>query len=210
MIDNNQTTIWAMRHGPTTWNVEKRIQGNVDTDIIPEKLNAYFQQLGVEILPQPDVIVLSEMKRATQTANALQAYRHWPEIPLHKDVRLNERGWGILEGIPTSEARQRMLQEPDLRIGFPIPKNLQDVAKLWDTDGYKVKGGESIDEVAQRVKTAFSEIEKRYIGKKILFISHAGVLISLGLDHHMITQFTITENNKGRIVMSDINNLGKK
>ena len=204
-----RTTIWVMRHGPTTWNKEGRIQGNVETDILEGQIIPYFQKLGVEVIPQPEIILLSALKRARQTAEALISFRQWSEIPLVTDARLNERRWGIFEGMLTSTAREKIFREQAFHKGFPVPNNLEDATKLWDTKGYKVKGGEAIDEVALRVKPALAEIVKKYAGKKILFISHAGVLISLGLNPHVITRFTITVND-GEIVLRDIETVGKK
>lgn len=176
-----------MRHSPTTWNLNKRIQGNVETDIVEEAIEPYFEKINAEKIPRPDAIIVSALKRTTQTANALIQYRKWPMIPIHQDVRFNERQWGIFEGVPIAEAWERFQNDPQIRSAFPD-------AKDWDEKDFKVEGGESIEEVAERVKPALIDVSKKYEGMKILFVLHAGVLVSLGLDYHKIHFGMLTAN----------------
>lgn len=180
------TTLWTMRHGPTTWNVEKRIQGNVETDIRLDKINEYFEKIGASKLPQPDVIIVTGLSRTEQTAKALIKYRNWIDIPIQKDSRLNERKWGIFEGMLIEEARIRFVSDPEIRKEFPDVTN-------WDEPHFKVSGGESIADVGQRVKPAFLNIAKQFKGKTILTILHAGVLVSLGLEFTKITKCFLTQ-----------------
>lgn len=180
------TTLWTMRHGPTTWNVEKRIQGNVETEIRLDKIEAYFEQIAATNLPQPDIIIVTGLSRTEQTAKALMKYRDWIDIPIHKDPRLNERKWGIFEGVLIDEARKRFETDPEIRKEFP------DVTD-WDEPDFKVSGGESIAEVGQRIKPAFADIAKQFNGKNILTILHAGVLVALGLEFTKITECFLTQ-----------------
>jgi broad specificity phosphatase PhoE len=179
--DKTTPHVWAMRHGPTTWNVEKRIQGNVETDIRPDKIEEYLTSINAASIPQPDIIFISELKRTEQTAKALQQYNHWQDIPLYKDKRLNERKWGIFEGMLIAEAREKFENDPSIRKQFP---NVKD----WDEPDFKVEGGESIAEVGARAIPAVREVFATYKDKKILFILHAGVLVSLGLDFTKISR----------------------
>lgn len=186
------TTLWTMRHGPTIWNVEKRIQGNVETDIRPDKIESYFEQIAAKTLPRPDIIIVTGLSRTEQTAKALIKYRNWANIPIHKDPRLNERKWGIFEGVLIEEARKRFETDPDIREDFP------DVTD-WDEPDFKVSGGESIAEVGQRVKPAFTDIAKQFEGKNILTILHAGVLVSLGLEFTKITECFLTQEGELKV-----------
>lgn len=186
MVDS-LTRVWLVRHGPTTWNIERRIQGNVETDIRQDRIEEYFDRIGALSLPQPDVIIVSGLKRTEQTAKALIKYNSWTEITIEKNPQLNERKWGIFEGMPIDEARERFENDPKIRKDFPN-------AKDWDEPDFKVDGGESIAEVANRVQPVFSEVVKKYSGKKILFVLHAGVLVSLGLEFDQITECILLHN----------------
>lgn len=194
---NLKTTLYILRHGPTSWNVEGRIQGNVDIDILPDRIDGYLQKVGAESLPCPDAFVVSGLKRTEQTARAILAYRQWNEgIPVYKDERLNERRWGIFEGVSDREARQRARLDPELRKEFPKIQTEEDVDTAWETY-FKAPGGESIPEVAARVLPVLQEITDRFTGKKIIVVLHAGVLISLGLDLNGISEChpSVTDQN---------------
>ncbi|MBA3723714.1 MAG: histidine phosphatase family protein [Candidatus Levybacteria bacterium] len=187
------TTVYAMRHGPTTWNLQKRIQGNVETDIVIDEIDSYFDRIHAEALPEPDLVVISDLKRTEQTAKALYRYRNWRNLVLQKRKKLNERRWGILEGAKIEDAKQQLFDNAAIRLEYPAIQTVEDVGKVWDSDNFVVDGGESIRDVRQRVKVVVNEIVKEYNGKTILFIVHAGVLVSLGLDYQKISRITVNK-----------------
>ncbi len=189
-IKNKPSTIlFAMRHGPTTWNLEKRIQGNVETDIVKDAIKPYFQRIKAAKISQPDVIIVSGLKRTTQTAKELIKYNNWTDIAIFIDKDFNERKWGIFEGLSIEAAQDRFFSDPAIKKDFPN-------AKDWDDGTFKVANGESMNEVAQRVKPALLRALKKYRGKTILLVLHAGVLVSLGLDFQKISRMDFTYEGK--------------
>lgn len=187
--------IIAVRHGRTTWNTERRNQGNVDTDTIEELMIPYLENLGIRNLKQPDYFLLSKLRRTHQTAKAIERLMGWSEIPTIVDGRLNERGWGVAEGLIYEDAHEKALTDPLVRELFPGIKTVEEVRALWDSPSFRLTGGESLEQVAARVKPAIFEHAAARPGEEGLMVSHIGVLLSLGLDPHTISSFEVDKVN---------------
>jgi probable phosphoglycerate mutase len=87
-----------LRHGPTEWNVQGRIQGHTDIALS----NAGLARMAALRLPfAPVRIYASPMLRARQTAQALGL-----ENPV-LDARLMEQNWGAWEGLTRDEILSR-------------------------------------------------------------------------------------------------------
>jgi len=92
------------RHGQTTWNAERRFQGQSD---IPLDATGQAQaQRAARLLAglRPDMIVSSDLSRAANTAAPL-ARLTGPDVILDKDLR--ERHGGQWEGLTDTEIRAR-------------------------------------------------------------------------------------------------------
>jgi broad specificity phosphatase PhoE len=92
------------RHGQTTWNAERRFQGQSD---IPLDATGEAQaQRAARLLAglRPDMIVSSDLSRAASTAAPL-ARLTGLDVILDKDLR--ERHGGAWEGLTDAEIRQR-------------------------------------------------------------------------------------------------------
>jgi broad specificity phosphatase PhoE len=94
--------IW--RHGNTEWNAGNRVQGQTD---VP--LNALGRQQAIdaaELLSKmrPDVIVASDLHRASDTAAALATITG---LPVTYDKRLRERYFGAWQGLTMTEVADR-------------------------------------------------------------------------------------------------------
>jgi broad specificity phosphatase PhoE len=92
------------RHGQTTFNAERRFQGQSD---VP--LNATGLEQAAEAAPylaalRPDAIFSSDLSRAASTAAALAQLTGLP-VQLEKDLR--ERGGGSWEGLTSTEIREQ-------------------------------------------------------------------------------------------------------
>jgi broad specificity phosphatase PhoE len=98
--------IYLVRHGETRFNVERRLQGSLDSALTPRgeaqahALGALLRSLipGAETLP----IVSSPQPRAMTTAKAVRAALGFAE-PLWIDPRLREFAMGSWEGLTTDE-----------------------------------------------------------------------------------------------------------
>ncbi|MGE5291561.1 MAG: histidine phosphatase family protein [Micromonosporaceae bacterium] len=92
------------RHGQTIWNVEKRFQGQ--SDIPLDEIGVRQAERAARLLAglQPDVIVSSDLQRATRTAAPLSRITGLPVIA---DKDLRERYGGEWEGLTDSQIRER-------------------------------------------------------------------------------------------------------
>ena len=87
------TRIIAIRHGETDWNVDNRIQGQLDVAL---NMTGLLQAGRVaQALADEDIqaVYASDLLRAWQTANAIA---HATNSPLSADTGLRERGFGAV------------------------------------------------------------------------------------------------------------------
>lgn len=155
------TRLCLIRHGETTWNAERRLQGHTD---IPLNAKGELQarQMAQALKNAKitfDVLYTSDLKRAADTADAIvQLFA----VKAQVDSTLRERHFGALQGLAISEAP---LLRPDI-----WPAHIS-----RDLD-HELEGGESIQQLALRVQTFLDRIQKQYAGKTILVVSHGGTL----------------------------------
>jgi glucosyl-3-phosphoglycerate phosphatase len=96
------------RHGQTTWNAERRFQGQ--SDIPLDETGQAQAERAARLLAAlgPDLIVSSDLIRAASTAAALSRLTGL-EVTLDKDLR--ERHGGCWEGLTDTEIRERYPEE---------------------------------------------------------------------------------------------------
>ncbi|HEX4508746.1 MAG TPA: histidine phosphatase family protein [Burkholderiaceae bacterium] len=153
------TRIIAVRHGETAWNVEARLQGQLD---IP--LNAHGQaqaQRTARSLAEdrPDVVVSSDLERARATACAIAEFNR---CPLVLDEGLRERGFGRFEGMTHHEIAERWPEE----------------SRRWrsrDPD-FAPGDGESLRVFYERCVEATLRIAQAWAGRTVVLVAHGGVL----------------------------------
>jgi glucosyl-3-phosphoglycerate phosphatase len=92
------------RHGQTVWNAEHRFQGQTDIPLDPTGLAQAERAARLLASLQPDLIVASDLTRATSTAAPL-ARLTGLDVNLDKDLR--ERHGGAWEGLTDTEIRER-------------------------------------------------------------------------------------------------------
>ena len=144
-----------LRHGPTDWNTQGRVQGSVDTPLSEDgktKMAALLAPEGFDHV----IVYCSPKLRARQTAVCLGLKN------VHLDARLVEQNWGEWEGLTRAEMLARDGEDAFVRAG-----SKQGAA-------FRPPGGESTGELHARVKDFFAAIASR--GEDAIAISHAGVL----------------------------------
>jgi len=147
------------RHGETTWNAEGRYQGTSDVPL-SSRGEAQAQALACRLAREGfDVVYASDLQRAWQTAEAIAA-RHGLEVC--PEPRLREIAFGDWEGLTYDEIQQR----------YP------DAVAAWGGDPVTVRppGGESLAEVAARVRGVLADIASRHKGGSVLLVAHGGTL----------------------------------
>ena len=155
------TRFCLVRHGETNWNAERRLQGHTDIHLNTRGL-AQAEQMAralKKINLQFDVLYTSDLHRAAKTAQAIEQLF---QISAIADKSLRERHLGALQGLTTDEAPH---SEPDLWVSH-LNRDIHQ----------ELRGGESIQQFSDRIKTALEHIRERYQGKTILLVSHGGAL----------------------------------
>ncbi len=161
MNDHSLTRFGLIRHARTEWNLEKRIQGQLDSPVAPEG-EKQAEKWGHILEPfNWDRILSSDTGRALKTAELINETLH---IPIQSEPRLREQDWGLWTGKTVAQLRQetpRLLAEQE--------------ANGW---GFCPPGGEVLETLWQRSRQALLESAGRWPGMKILVITHAGVIKS--------------------------------
>ena len=148
------TRIALLRHFPTAWNRERRLQGQAD---IPLSEDARTQLTGLH-MPAPwdrARIVASPLIRAAETARLLSGGR-----AIALDARLVEISWGDWEG----RLAEELLADP--HIGFRPTHE-------WTGDD-RAPGGESPDEALTRALPTLAEIASA--GSDTVVVTHKALM----------------------------------
>ncbi|MDO4458527.1 MAG: histidine phosphatase family protein [Clostridia bacterium] len=159
---------YITRHGETEWNAQNRICGRTDIPLT-EKGLAQAHELGRRMKNEgkiPDLMVVSPMIRARQTAEAIR--EEIGEVEMIIDERIIEQNYGIYEGMDRGTE------------GFLRNKSQFAV---------KYPGGESQIQVAARGYNLIDELREKYPNRNIQLICHGGVCRILS------TYFTDTDND---------------
>jgi 2,3-bisphosphoglycerate-dependent phosphoglycerate mutase len=167
----NETTLIVVRHGETMWNREKRMQGTTDSQL-SDVGRAQAQALGRRLASHGfTALYTSDLSRARDTARAIAEHtRRDPVV----EARLQERRFGIFEGLTADEIKSRYPEEH---------------ARFASRDpDYEVPGGECARAFTQRVLGCLCEIAGRHDGEEVVVVTHGLVLDTLyraahGLDH---------------------------
>ena len=153
------TRLIVLRHGETAWNVDTRIQGQLDIG-----LNAtgarQAQQLGAALADETVAAVYaSDLSRAWDTARAVAASLG---LEVVAEPRLRERAFGQFEG----------------RTFADIEANSPDEARRWRTRDpeFAPEGGESLIVFRQRVTAVAAELAARHPGDQVVLVAHGGVM----------------------------------
>ena len=149
------TQVYLIRHAEAEGNLYRRIQGWYD-GLITENGHRQIQALQARFRDIPiDAVYSSDLTRTMTTAGAVYKPKN---LPLFTDVALREVHMGWWEDRPWAEIR-RMDQAEFRQFRAASPD-------------WKVSGGESFDEVRQRVGRALQKLALRHDGQTIAVFSH--------------------------------------
>lgn len=153
------TRFCFVRHGETDWNVELRMQGQIDLAL---NANGEAQALAVGRYfagRQASVLFSSDLLRARQTAQpAAEALN----LPMNLSAELRERHFGRCEGLTFDE----------IKVRYP-----EEVAAIVNRDpDYVSPGGESRRQHERRILACVDRLAKAYLGRTVVVVTHGGVL----------------------------------
>ena len=158
--------MYIIRHGQTTWNARKCLQGRSDVDL--NENGIYLAELTGKALRDVtfDMAFTSPLIRAKHTAQCILAGR---EVPIIEDERLIEISFGIYEGCCYAEENRQVPQQW-IENFFHAPQ-----------DYVAAPGGESLDDVEKRTRDFMEDIcsRKELQDKTILVSTHGCALRGL-------------------------------
>jgi probable phosphoglycerate mutase len=149
----------AVRHGETAWNVDTRIQGQLDIGLNATGL--WQAQRAGQALAEERIgaIYASDLSRAWQTAEEI-AKPHG--LTVQAEPGLRERAFGRFEGMSFAE----------------IEATLPEDARRWrerDPE-FEPEGGESLLVFRDRVTRVAAELAARHPGELVTLVAHGGVM----------------------------------
>lgn len=157
------TDVLIIRHGQTAWNRLKRLQGHSDVPLNDEG-RRQAAVLAALLRHEPlDAVFSSDLARARQTAEEIA---RWHRFPVQLDPSLRERCYGACEGMMAED----------------IKKTYPESYKAWyaaDPDHFFPDGErktESPRQFHQRASDAIRRLAADHPGKKIVLVTHFGVI----------------------------------
>ncbi len=151
-------TYFVMRHGQAQSNINDAMDGTgrPDNHVTEEgRKKIHAAALKLKKRTSLDLIIVSPFLRTRETAKIVQQVYGLPESAVLVDDRLHELNFGPFEGKMLAEwsnffgsLRERFFKAPE--------------------------GAESFLDVRRRAGELLFEIERRYVGKKILIVTHKG------------------------------------
>ena len=202
-----------IRHGQSTWNLEKRFTGWVDVDLTEkgkleaEKAGSMIRKRNIRI----EFYYSSLQLRANKTLKIIQEI-----LKDKKDYKrawqLNERHYGVLTGLNKVEMGKKLGEDKvhELRRSWdvkPEPLSKKSPYHPINIETYKdipkeiIPDTESLKDTYERVLKYFkNEIEEKLIKKNILISAHGNSIRALckyllNLDNNKISKLEIPTGN---------------
>lgn len=154
-----------VRHGETTWNRDKRIQGWAPTGLT-DRGRTQAEKTGQAIAESYDLdsAVVSDLRRCCETAeNLLEPF----DVSVEQDSRWRERDFGVCQGLHYDEFGS---QFPE----YSISKSGEDALDR------RPERGESVYDMRDRVVAAWTDlVESAGTDDTILVVTHGGPLVVL-------------------------------
>ncbi len=160
----SNTRIYFVRHGETDWNVQKRFQGQVDTDLNDngrQQAHAIAQRLaGLD--EDFRALYSSPQKRAIQTAASIAATLG---LAAQTDDNLKEINCGAWEGLDSDGIEEA------------FPGQLA----VWraNVDTYRMPGGESVRDVQVRGAMFYQRVLQEHRGEALIVVGHGASILAM-------------------------------
>jgi 2,3-bisphosphoglycerate-dependent phosphoglycerate mutase len=197
-----------VRHGQSQWNLENRFTGWVDsplTDLGREEARKAGERLrGIRF----DKAYTSVLARAQETLTIMLDVLGQQELPVEKDMALNERHYGALQGLNKKETAEKYGDEQ-----VHIWRRSYDVAPPKDRTELNPEGvSESLKDTAARTLPYFYGhiVPDVRAGKNVLVSAHGNSLRSIVMDLDQLTKEEVLALNlaTGVPIVYDMNDAG--
>ncbi len=149
------TKLILVRHCQAEGNLKRYFQGCIDSDITPLG-EEQIKRVGLFLKDEPiDVIYVSSKIRAKKTAEGIDRYHGVPMITDDRIVEINAGSW---EGVLLTEISEKYPEQ------F---RNWREHPEIFQADG-----GETMEQVYNRVSAAIMDIVRANPGKTVCAVSH--------------------------------------
>lgn len=149
------------RHGETDWNADRRMQGQLDSELTETGLTQARRAAPVVAALGPQLLLTSDLRRASDTAAVLAEHTG---LQAQTDKRLRETHLGEWQG----------LTHDDVDIRWPGGR------ATWRRDAeWAPPGGETRVEVAARARQVVAELDTLHDVQIAVLCAHGGLIASL-------------------------------
>lgn len=186
-----------LRHGHSEWNLSDRFTGWSDIPLTAIGL-AEATQAGCRLVASGyafDAVHGSILVRARQTAQALLTAMATPDVPYYASWRLNERHYGVLQGMNKQEifrtwgeeASRRWWRgyfEPPPALDWDDPRHPRFDAKYLGIDPATLPASESLRDCQARMLPYWRGVLQPALraGRRLLVVSHGNTLRGLVME----------------------------
>ncbi|MFA6598344.1 MAG: 2,3-bisphosphoglycerate-dependent phosphoglycerate mutase [Ignavibacteriaceae bacterium] len=184
-----------LRHGESQWNLENRFTGWVDVDVSAKGANE-AKEAG-ELLKAKkftfDYLFTSVLKRAIHTAELASETAGFSAIPTERDIALNERHYGALQGLNKAETA-KIYGDEQVHIwrrsyDVPPPSDVTELNPDGFTESLKDTAARTIPYYQQKIEPLVKE------GKNVWVTAHGNSLRSLVMYLDNLTKEQVLELN---------------
>jgi probable phosphoglycerate mutase len=198
------TQVWILRHGLSTFNLERRFQGSSDEpQLTPEGRRE--SRLAGEAIRSLGIgrILCSPLQRALQTVEELlTVFGKARQVPIQIDNRLRELDLPEWEGLTFSKVEESLPRQ------FHCWRQFPHALRMRLASGQEVFPVQSLYE---RVREFWQDIQQSFRGESFLLVTHSGTsraLIStaMGLDTNYFHRFQ--KSNSGLSLLAFPENSG--
>ena len=188
------SSLILLRHGQSEWNRDGRFTGWRDVDLNSRGMEQ-ARRAGALLVRNgltPDVCFTSLLKRATETLRIVLETMGAEGVPIHRSWRLNERHYGVLEGLGHVEAhlkfgpKQVLLWQRHYAVRPPEvdehdPRFPANDPVYADVDPAMLPRGESLEDTMNRLLPYWREsiVPEIRAGRNILIVAHGNSLRAL-------------------------------
>ena len=153
----NHPAFFLMRHGETNSNKTGIWQCSIDEPLNLAGVNQSLDMSWTIRSIKPDIVISSDLRRAIETATIALGNGH--TIILNENLR--ERRCGEIEGLNSSQIEEKF--------GFRMDS-------ILSSELDKVPGAEKLVDFEQRISGAIEDIISEYPDKRLLVVTHGGVI----------------------------------
>lgn len=151
----SELTLHLVRHGETTFNAERRMQGQMHEVPLSARGIEQAREIAATLRTCPaGAIYSSDLLRAMQTAEAIASVL---ELPVQPEPALREKHFGHVQGLLYADIAEQ-------------------VHEWWLRHDDRIEGGETNREMYQRVRVFLDRLRASPPCDEVILVCHGGTL----------------------------------